>query len=744
MFRTSVENIAIRLESESVVIAKGAKKPVAVAIWDSASGCRVSWPKSAGQQIIFPEIKNEKMYSGTYTLASKETKSYILAQIIDSQQQDNQKKAWGFVIATSYPERQWTIAEGRILIDLASDISKVISTEEELSGSNHAKGDRSCDLFIRTDISGVVESAIGDSDKLFGLDAPSLIGRRIADLVLAANKDDSNLIENIAFSNNNKFMTVVKTNIHDRDMLRRVLFRAEYDNKSKGCSIYLTDITGLEGLIDDTTIDLSLFMTEGLIIVDSNFNIIFVNEADRRNRGFSLEESKKQSIRDVLSSDDMEWILSSIDVKREALDTEVSITTRDHTSFPAAIRITPVFSEQGSLVKMACAYRNIEKEKVNEISLIEKEKLKTWNDSAMDGYIVMDTSCRPKYISASMTRLTGMGLNTLYDLLYKSPEEVFDSMKAEVFKEEVIRRVSGSELKPLRLIPVKRNEGAAKRIEAVISHISGSSHMEDVYMMQCRDATLELIEESLVLSVKEAFPIADETVDCTFRINNDGTIVEANRAAARVLGIKMSDVGSENLFNLVSGKQKGWLKEAMSIADGPILISEPRRYNFKQRTSSGDECALAFGKTPSGYSCAIRSLRWQDGSKIPEALVRATIERIGGFIFSTDINIKYTFISSQIENVTGWSPDDVRSLTADKIFTPDALSTMARAFREGVKMCRLAKTWSKKINITIIKKSGEQASAILDLSNVRDNQKAMSGFLGIVTMCVPAGCDPVS
>ncbi len=112
---------------------------------------------------------------------------------------------------------------------------------------------------------------------------------------------------------------------------------------------------------------------------------------------------------------------------------------------------------------------------------------------------------------------------------------------------------------------------------------------------------------------------------------------------------------------------------------------------------------------------------------------RLLADNINDIIFTLDMNLRYTFVSSSVERVRGYSPEEVLSLPLDRQMTPASLENALSEFSDALKKAKTDRDMAKPkiIEVEMYHKSGGTVWLELNVDFLWDNADRPVGVIGL-------------
>ncbi|PKN50828.1 MAG: hypothetical protein CVU55_14930, partial [Deltaproteobacteria bacterium HGW-Deltaproteobacteria-13] len=247
----------------------------------------------------------------------------------------------------------------------------------------------------------------------------------------------------------------------------------------------------------------------------------------------------------------------------------------------------------------------------------------------------------------------------------------------------------------------------------------------------------EKVEEKLKTS-EERFRLLSEAAEEGIAIHDNGVIVEANEALARMFGYELSEMIGMNAESISTPESFKMIREHIFTEydkpyegigvrkDGSTfvcsLVGKP--YKYKNRI-----LRVAVLRDITERKNAEKSLRES------EERYRLLTDNVTDAIFTTDMNFNYTYASPSAYNIVGYTTDEFITLRVEQLVEPETLSWFAEMFAEELEIENRADRDLKRSRVLEyqhVRKDGSKVWVETKLTFLRNENNAAIGMLGIV------------
>ena len=239
----------------------------------------------------------------------------------------------------------------------------------------------------------------------------------------------------------------------------------------------------------------------------------------------------------------------------------------------------------------------------------------------------------------------------------------------------------------------------------------------------------EIIEsESRLKIIFQEAPIGIVTCD------NEGNIQSVNKATLDILGSPSEELTKRiNLLTFPPLKEIGFSDNLkLCIEDGKTLDDE-KPYISKW----GKAVVIRYRMVPlynqdgiiDGALCTMEDYTERKES---EKRYRLLAENVTDVIWTVDMNLQFTYISSSVKEILGFTVEEAMVMTLDEVMIPESLDTILAIFAESVAIVeRGGVEDTSEIDIEMYRKDGSTVWIGLSKSFIRDIDGSIVGVTGI-------------
>jgi protein-histidine pros-kinase len=276
--------------------------------------------------------------------------------------------------------------------------------------------DENPDAVIITTAAGIVVHWSRGAERMYGYSAAEVLQRRLADLILASGADgELARLREEAFRTGNATGEGVRLRKDGTTIHVDVSVKTIPDEKGDVQYLFVThkDVTGLKGLRDAKLVEarfgsLLESVPDGIVMSNSAGRIVLANAQAERLFGYARGELRGASIDTLLPErlreghiDHRAGYLAQPRTRSMGAGLALQGRRRDGTEFPLEVSLSPVETEEGTLVMSA----------VRDASETRKaeQKFRGLLESAPDAVVIVDPDGRMVIVNSQAERLFGYG-----------------------------------------------------------------------------------------------------------------------------------------------------------------------------------------------------------------------------------------------------------------------------------------------------------------------------------------------
>jgi len=373
-------------------------------------------------------------------------------------------------------------------------------------------------------------------------------------------------------------------------------------------------------------------------------------------------------------------------------------------------------------------------------------------DNAADVIWTANMKLEITYVSPSITRLLGYTVEETIKLKMKdilTPDSAEQAHK--VIKDQIAIRTSRSQYPPLVLtLEHVRKDGSTLWAEVMLSFLWGKDDKLIGIMGATRDITeRKKSEEALRRSENCYRLLADNAVDVIWTMDMKGQITYASPSAKRLFGYSVDEIMALKIRELLTPAsaetarkamvEEMTMKEAGSQASLRSLLLE---HVHKDGSTFWTEVMMSFLRNEQGKLIGVQGMtrditerkKAEEAMRQSEQRYRLLAENVKDVIWTRDMNLKLTYTSPSVLEMSGYTVEEVMSMSLEESLTPASLEqlqpTLARVLAVGEKG-QGDFPEVVVLEAELIRKDGSLVPVEMNVNLLRDPDGQPTGFLGV-------------
>jgi PAS domain S-box-containing protein len=312
----------------------------------------------------------------------------------------------------------------------------------------------------------------------------------------------------------------------------------------------------------------------------------------------------------------------------------------------------------------------------------EKRKFQMLSDHSPFGIVLISTTGSFDYINPKFSEMFGYDLTHCPDgkhwfrAAYPDPEYRRAVISAWL---EDVAGPSPGEVRPREFTVTCRN-GEEKIIHFRPVQLETGGHL-----MTCEDVTEQRKTDRALRESEERFRRLSAAATEGIAIHEKGIILDANEALARMFGYELPEMIGMNAEKCAT--PESWKTILSKIAGGS---EEPYEVVGVRKDGSTFPCELV-GKPFRYHGKEVRLSAFRDVTerkKAEEALrsseekYRLLAENVSDVIWTSDLNLRMTYVSPSVEGLNGWTTAEWLSLVPSDYLPPASMERALTVMRE--------------------------------------------------------------
>jgi PAS domain S-box-containing protein len=253
-----------------------------------------------------------------------------------------------------------------------------------------------------------------------------------------------------------------------------------------------------------------------------------------------------------------------------------------------------------------------------------------------------------------------------------------------------------------------------------------------------RERTEEMLRESEGL-FRTGFEVAPEVI---FTISaKDGSLTSLNPAFERITGWSAAECLGRPFMEIIHPDDRS---QAVSMFTQTLSGQNAEMHELRCLSKSGEYIIAEIIGVPQtrggkivgklGFARDITERkRSVEALKKSEQSYRLLAETVTDVIWKMDMNLKYTYLSPSFERISGYSTEEGKGMSLEKIMTPESLKVIKQVFAEELENEKNPKKdlfRSRKIEVEEICKDGRTVWIEVNTTFIRDQEGRPIGIQG--------------
>ncbi|MFO7875279.1 MAG: PAS domain S-box protein [Desulfovermiculus sp.] len=244
-------------------------------------------------------------------------------------------------------------------------------------------------------------------------------------------------------------------------------------------------------------------------------------------------------------------------------------------------------------------------------------------------------------------------------------------------------------------------------------------------------------EQALHESERNYRSIFENTGTATVILEQDGTISLANRKFALLSGYQKDELeGRKSWEDFVAfASELHWMKKYHDHRRvDPQRVPQEYEYHFRDRKGNVKSISLTVDIIP-GTGKSVASLmditelkQAQKALSEQEKKYRLLAENTADIIWSTDADVKFTYISPSIERILGYSQEEAYEVSIEKRVTPATYEILMEKYHQA-RTGRLNEALS--LELEQFHKDGSVIPTEVNITPLYDQNNVLLGFQGV-------------
>ncbi len=331
-----------------------------------------------------------------------------------------------------------------------------------------------------------------------------------------------------------------------------------------------------------------------------------------------------------------------------------------------------------------------ERKKAEERLRASEERYRSILENIEEGYFEVDLNGDMAFFNEAMLSIAGysrdemLGMNNRRYMTPETSKRVFETFNR-------IYRTG----KPANMVDheVVCKDGTTRTLEMSVSLIRKETGEPSGFRGVARDVTARKASDQKLRQSEELYRhILENMEDTYYEVDLSGTITFFNPAALKIIGYTPEELMGKNFRDLMDEDN---ITQVFGVFHQVFLSGEPTKaFDWelirKDGTKAVIEASVSLrrdlrGKT-TGFKGIIRdvtdSLRAQRDIRESERKYRMLAENVREVIWTTDYDLKSTYVSPSVENLLGYTPQEIMGIPFRKFVVQESYGAVKSAIED--------------------------------------------------------------
>jgi PAS domain S-box-containing protein len=495
---------------------------------------------------------------------------------------------------------------------------------------------------------------------------------------------------------------------------------------------------------------------------DLRGRINYVSPSVKNFLGYTVDETVKLEMKDILTSDSAEQakrlirdqiVLWNPWVKHTPLSLTLEHIRKDGSTLWSEVRLSFLCNEKGIVIGILGVTRDITDRKKAEEAISESETqyrslVETASKAGLGITIVQNTKDKEAvfvFVNDEYRKISGYSRQ---ELLGMSSWDTIPPENLASIRERYERRQKGEALPSYYETTLLRKDGTRLPIETSVS----------VFTYRGKPATVSFFKDITerkkageALRKSEALYrlLADNAGDVIWTMDMKGRITYVSPSAKRLFGYSIDEMmalkGRELLTPASAETARKVMEEELAI-EAPSEQNSPRSVLLEHVRKDGStvwaEVMMSFLRDEQGRIKGVLGVtrdmterqKSEKALRQSEQRYRLLAENVKDIIWTRDMNLKLTYTSPSVYEISGYSVDEVMSMSLEESMTPASLELvrpiLAKVLAsEGKGQGDLPEVIV--LEVELIHKDGSAVPVEMKINLLHDSAGRPTGFLGV-------------
>ena len=427
--------------------------------------------------------------------------------------------------------------------------------------------------------------------------------------------------------------------------------------------------------------------------------------------GRTPEESMQKNAVEIMTPESMNAVIAEYnrllpEIERGGNPTallELEQYRKDGSTIWVEASMKTMRDDQGNLTGFLGVSRDISERKRIETAREEaaaalrrsEEQYRLIAENSDDVIFTLDPELRFTYMSPSSFKLRGV---TAEEAMLEKLEDIMTPESLNRIIAEYGRVLAEIEKgnKPTVRIEIEqyRKDRSTLWVDISIKTIlDGEGHLTGFLGVSRDISEHKLAEEAIQASEEKFRQIVENASDAIYRLSSTGAFTFINPAAELLLGYSINDIQNHYFWEIIPDSHK---KDVISFyADMSQRQVRQSYYEFPIILKSGAIMWVgqSVRREENAEGCVeflgiardiTERKQAEDALQASEEKFRQIVSNVPYAVSIMDMNLRFTYMSIGVQNILGYTPEEIMALPLDRILTPESLAFAGKTFQEAI------------------------------------------------------------
>jgi len=437
------------------------------------------------------------------------------------------------------------------------------------------------------------------------------------------------------------------------------------------------------------------------------WQITYVSPAIKRLLGYTVEEMMRLAIKDILTPDSLKQagklIRNQMDImtprsQYPSLSLTLEYVRKDGSTLWAEVMLSFLWDKDGKLSEVLGVTREItERKKAEEALRQSEQRYRMLAENVKDIIWTRDMNLKLTYTSPSVLEMSGYSVE---EVMSMSLEESLTPASLEQLRPILARVLAAGEngqgdLPEVVVLEAEliHKDGSITPVEMKVNLLRNPDGQPIGFLGVTRDITeRKKVEEALRESEEELQAIFDSAGNGIALLDLEGRVIRVNKRVLEVGGYAIEDISGKphDLLKMFTPES---IERMSSVRDMVLSGKEVTAFECEVYTKSGKKLSLEINIGPFllkgqlfGLVAVMRDIterkQMQEALQASERQYRLLAQNVKDVIWTFDMNLRLTYVSPSIAQLTGYSVEEYITKNWEEMVTPASVELITNLLAE--------------------------------------------------------------